>query len=141
MRTWLAAAAVVGIGLSLAGCGLQSNPAAEKAAAGAAEAWLAAVDAGDYGRSWDDAAAFFRNAMPKDRWEQTMQSFRSPFGKKLSRTLKSSRYMTSLPGAPDGQYVVIQFAASFENKKDAVETVTPMLDKDGAWRVSGYFIK
>jgi hypothetical protein len=47
----------------------------------------------------------------------------------------------SLPGAPDGEYVVIQFATSFENKKSAIETVTPMLDSDGEWRVSGYFIK
>lgn len=49
--------------------------------------------------------------------------------------------MTSLPGAPDGKYVVIQYDTSFENKKAAVETVTPMLDKDGKWRVSGYYIK
>jgi hypothetical protein len=26
-------------------------------------------------------------------------------------------------------------------KKTAIETVTPMQDKDGAWRVSGYYIK
>ena len=28
-----------------------------------------------------------------------------------------------------------------ENKKSGIETVTPMLDNDGQWRVSGYFIK
>jgi len=32
-------------------------------------------------------------------------------------------------------------AAVFEKKKAAVETVTPMMDRDGTWRVSGYFIK
>jgi hypothetical protein len=36
---------------------------------------------------------------------------------------------------------VIQFDTSFKNKKSAIETVTAMLDKDGKWRVSGYFIK
>ena len=41
----------------------------------------------------------------------------------------------------DGQYVIIQFKASFENKKSAVETITPMLDQDGTWRVSGYYMK
>jgi hypothetical protein len=46
-----------------------------------------------------------------------------------------------LPGAPDGEYVVIQFEASFEKKKAAVETVTPMVDEDGEWRVSGYYLK
>ena len=62
-------------------------------------------------------------------------------GKNISRKLKSKSYSTSLPGAPDGEYVVIQFEASFENKKSAIETITPMLDKDGKWRVSGYFMK
>jgi hypothetical protein len=29
----------------------------------------------------------------------------------------------------------------FENKKAAIETVTPMHDKDGKWKVSGYYIR
>jgi hypothetical protein len=53
----------------------------------------------------------------------------------------SASYRTSLPGAPDGQYVVIKFNTWFENKKSAIETVTPKMDKDGMWRVSGYYIK
>jgi hypothetical protein len=66
---------------------------------------------------------------------------REPLGKTVSRTVKSMQYTTTLPGAPDGEYVVIQFDSSFTNKKTAVETITPMLDKDGMWRVSGYYIK
>ena len=49
--------------------------------------------------------------------------------------------MTELPGAPDGEYVVFQFDTQFERKRAAVETVTPMRDPDGSWRVSGYFIR
>ena len=49
--------------------------------------------------------------------------------------------MTELPGAPDGEYVVFQFDTQFERKRAAVETVTPMCDPDGSWRVSGYFIR
>jgi len=55
--------------------------------------------------------------------------------------MKATRYTTTLPGAPDGEHVVIQFDSSFTNKKTAVETITPMFDKDGVWRVSGYYIK
>ena len=62
-------------------------------------------------------------------------------GKLISREVKSAVYESSLPGVPDGEYVVIQFETSFENKKSAIETVTPMLEKDGKWRVSGYYIK
>jgi hypothetical protein len=58
-----------------------------------------------------------------------------------SRKVVSSEYSKTLPGAPDGEYVVIQFDASFENKKAAVETLTSMKDKAGLWRVSGYFVK
>jgi predicted SnoaL-like aldol condensation-catalyzing enzyme len=64
-----------------------------------------------------------------------------PLGKVISRKLKTTSYQTTLPGAPDGQYVVIQFETSFQNKKSASEIVTPMVDKDGKWRVSGYYIK
>jgi len=46
-----------------------------------------------------------------------------------------------VPGAPDGEYVVIRFSTSFEKKQSAIESITPMLDSDGVWRVSGYFIK
>jgi hypothetical protein len=59
----------------------------------------------------------------------------------VTRKVKTKSYRTSLPGAPDGEYVVIQFDTSFVNKKAAVETVTPMMDKNGVWRASGYYIK
>ena len=58
-----------------------------------------------------------------------------------SRRLVSARFERSLPGVPDGEYVIVQFNSSFEHKADATETVTPMKDPDGQWRVSGYFIK
>ena len=51
-----------------------------------------------------------------------------------------SAYLAGLDAA-QGEYVVIEFASRFENRPLAVETVTPMRDKDGAWRVSGYFIR
>ena len=35
----------------------------------------------------------------------------------------------------------IRYRTAFEHKAEAVETVTPMLDRDGLWRVSGYFIR
>jgi Protein of unknown function (DUF4019) len=72
---------------------------------------------------------------------QSLQAVRKPLGGVISRKAKSATYKTSLPGAPDGQYVVIQFKTSFEHKKSAIETVTPMVDKDGKWRIAGYFIK
>ena len=112
----------------------------EKAAMVEALKWLAEVDAGRYEQSWDDAAEYFKNAVKKEQWVQSLQAARKPLGNLIARKPKNTTYKTSLPGAPDGQYVVIQFETSFENKKTAIETVTPMLDSDGKWRVSGYYI-
>ena len=114
---------------------------AEKAALAAAKAWLQLVDEGKYTESWNEASEYFKRAITKEQWEQTVQAVREPLGKTVFRKLKSKQYATTLPGAPDGEYVVIQFDSSFTNKKTAVETITPMLDKDGMWRVSGYYIK
>ncbi len=115
--------------------------AAENKAVIAARAWLALVDEGDYEASWTEAAGFFRKAVSKTKWVQTMDAFRKPLGKLIQRKLESARFTATVPGAPDGKYVIIRFQSSFQNKKSAVETITPMLDKDGQWRVSGYYIK
>ena len=133
---------LVSIGLLLVvGVAMAQVPDKEKAAISVAEKWLAAVDDGHFAGSWQEAAAYFRNAISKEQWEQSLQAVRKPLGKLKSRQVLGKSYKTSLPGAPDGEYVVIQFKTSFENKASAVETVTPMMDKDGKWRVSGYFIK
>lgn len=140
MKKMLACLLMVAI-VGCVGRSSTSNPQAETAAVAAAKDWLSLVDNEKYAESWDEAAQLFKDAVPKDKWVQTMEALRKPFGKNVSRELQSKRYSTSLPGAPNGAYVLIQFKASFENKNSAIETITPMLDKDGKWRVSGYFMK
>ncbi|MBU8901898.1 MAG: DUF4019 domain-containing protein, partial [Victivallales bacterium] len=119
----------------------RQNSKSETAAIKAAKSWLALLDAGRFQESWEQAAQVFKKAITKEQWAKAMAGLKKAFGKNISRKLKSRRYYTSLPGAPDGKYVVIQFKSSFENKKSAIETITPILDEDGKWRVSGYFIK
>ena len=79
-----------------------------KAAESAAEAWLKVVDAGNYGQSWEDASSSFKAAISKKDWEQRLKGVRDPLGAVNSRKLKGAKYTTQLPGAPDGEYVVIQ---------------------------------
>jgi Protein of unknown function (DUF4019) len=106
-----------------------------------AESWLAIVDRGDCAASYDEAARIFKLAVAKEDWLQRVRAARGPLGKVISRKLKGAQYKTALPGAPDGEYVVIQYDTSFDNKRSAVETITMTLDKDAQWRVSGYFIR
>ena len=125
--------------LALPRCGASGE--AEDAAVVAAQKWLNLIDTSEYGESWEQAATYFKQVVPKEKWEQAVGAVRGPLGELKARKVKSATYATSLPGAPDGEYVVIQFSASFSKKQSAVETVTPMKEPDGTWRVSGYYIK
>ena len=119
----------------------QATQKPEEVAQKSAEAWLALADAAKYSETWDEAAVYFKNAITKERWVNAMKTTRLPLGTVRVRKLKSATYTKTVPNAPDGEYVVIQYDTSFENKESAVETITPMLDKDGKWHVSGYYIK
>lgn len=105
-----------------------------------AKEWLGLIYDNNYSQSWDNAASLFQNAISKEQWTQQLSGIVPPLGKVISRDLISSEYHTTLPGAPDGEYIVIQFKTSFENKNESIETVTQMKDGD-QWKVSGYFIK
>lgn len=112
----------------------------EQQAQAAAEQWLALIDAGQFEQSWQTAASVFKAAVTQSQWKNSLDAVRKPLGTLVSRSVKSAKFTKSLPGAPDGEYVVIQFATSFSNKQQAIETVTPMR-AGGQWKVSGYFIK
>jgi hypothetical protein len=119
---------------------VNANEADESAAVKASKEWLSIVDKGQYGQSWDKCAQFLKTAVKRKDFESKLKASRGQFGQLVSRTIKSKSFMTAMPGAPDGKYVVIQYMSSFSNKEKATETVTPMQEKDGQWKVSGYFI-
>jgi hypothetical protein len=134
-------ALVLGVALAAMPAFAAPPDSREEAARKVAESWLGLVDAGQYGESWDAAASFFRGKVPRATWEKMARSVRGDLGEFQSREFLAMQYTKELPGAPDGEYVVVQFRAVYANKKSAIETVTPMLDSDGQWRVSGYFVK
>ena len=106
----------------------------------AAQEWLTLLDAGDYPACWSSAAELMRGVVTEEQLAQALRGALDPMGKLVSRSLATAEKHDTLPGAPDGRYWVMAFAASYGNKKEAVETVTSMWDRD-AWRVSGYYIR
>ena len=50
-------------------------------------------------------------------------------------------YATELPGAPDGEYVVLEYETTFERKKKGAERVVMMKEPDGSWRAAGYYVR
>jgi hypothetical protein len=107
----------------------------------AAQDWLAVVDSGRYADAWEQGHDVFKETVLKLRFETAVQAAREPLGTPLSRKLRSATYSRGMPGAPPGEYVVIQFHTQFDKRPLSTETVTPMRVGDGPWKVSGYFIR
>ncbi len=117
------------------------DPNIKQNAIESAEKWLSLIDTEKFEESWIEGSELFKNSIAKENWISAVRNARSTFGKYIKREMLSATYTKTLPGAPDGEYLVIQFEAQFEKNGKAVETITPMKDTDGEWRVSGYFIK
>ncbi len=107
----------------------------------AAKVWLVEVDGDQYGKAWDRAATLFQTEVTREKWEINMIRIRGLLGSAETRKLASATLKHSLPGMPDGQYVVITWATKFEQKARALEVVTVMQEKDGRWKVAGYVIR
>ncbi|MFA7666582.1 MAG: DUF4019 domain-containing protein [Burkholderiaceae bacterium] len=121
---------------------LASAFAGEKASAAEAAAleWLSSVDAGDYAKSWDNAGALLKKQLTTKALERAVSGVREPLGALRSRKVKLAQPANDLPGAPNGEYVVLQFDSAFVNKAAGIETVTTVFE-GGVWRVVGYFIR
>jgi len=107
----------------------------------AATTWLALLDAGKYPETWTQSASMFQTAVTQENWVNVVKPVRAPLGAVMSRTFKTAQFTRSMPAVPDGEYVVIQYNTVFANKAGAVETITPMRDKDGQWKISGYSVR
>ncbi len=107
----------------------------------AGQKWLALIDAGRAGAAWDVASAYLKSVVTRDQWVKGMRDYRKPFGKLASRRAVKFGRAHSMPGAPDGDYAIIQYEAAFANGKRATEQLTWMLEGENTWRVSGYYIR
>ena len=102
------------------------------------QAWLASLDSGSYSKAWEDAAATMHACISQADFDKGMQSIRAPLGRVEARDVKSERHLTHLPGLPEGDYWVIFYTTTFENKSNVAESVVLALEQDGNWRVAGY---
>lgn len=112
----------------------------EDAARKSGEAWLASIDAGKYGPSYDGSAAMFKAQVTKEKWSEMVRTARTGTGAFKSRTLLTADYTESLPGAPVGKYVVIRFDSKFA-AGPFTEQLVMTQEKDGDWRAIGYFVR
>jgi hypothetical protein len=139
---WIALlfAAVLGITLSTHDVAWAQDPRATIVQKNARD-WLALTDRGDASASWNAAGKQFQNAITVARWAEGFKTVRPPLGAVVDRTMLSTEFTKSFPGAPDGDYALLAFRTNFAKKTDARETLTLEREADGNWRVIGYFIQ
>ena len=119
---------------------MQPTQREDQAAVDGGKAWLTLVDRGKLGEAWDVSAKSLKSSVTRNDWVSGLADLRRPFGKLVSRTPDKFARAHSIPDAPDGDYVIIQYDSLFANGKHASEQVTLMLEDDG-FRVAGYFIR
>ncbi|QTD56511.1 helix-turn-helix domain-containing protein [Parasphingorhabdus cellanae] len=102
--------------------------------------WLMLVDDQKWGESWHTAGSFFRSKISEKDWSSKILSVRDPLGTLLSRSILKVTKATSLPGAPDGEYELIEFQSDFANKRGAIETLV-LIQEGSTWKAVGYFIR
>lgn len=112
-----------------------------KAGVAAAEQWLALADAGKGADTWNAAGSAFKSAVTAGQWSGMLQAARAPLGLLKSRTLANARYTRTLPGAPEADYVVIQYGAVYAKRPGVTETVVTAREGDGSWKVVTYMVQ
>ncbi len=110
-------------------------------ATAAAERFLDLVDQEKYGESWDMSASLMKEKISREKWVEHLGKAMQLTGPAVGRQQEDLTYSTMAKDSPDGEYIVINYNSSFKNQADLGETITVMLDKDGRWRVAGYFVQ
>lgn len=112
-----------------------------QAAQEAADAWLALIDSLDYAASWQQAAPMFQQQTSEAQWVQTLRSTLGPLGPFISRAPQEREYRTVLPGAPEGEYVIVTYGSHYTQLAQAVETVVMAKTDADTWQAAGYLVR
>lgn len=117
-----------------------ATQAQDEAATKDARDWLSYIDKSQWQASWENAGSIFQSGVTAESWARQVDAVRSPLGSVVSRTVKTVNFYDELPGAPEGDYMVVQFDTNYAKAPGATETVI-MADEEDSWKVIGYFIK
>jgi len=107
----------------------------------AAKKWLALLDGGKAGAAWDVASKQMQSKVKRDVFIAEVRGVRKPLGKLASRTPIKFARAHDLPGAPSGDYTIIEFEAQYAKGKRLSEQVIWTIEEGDVWRVAGYFYR
>lgn len=104
-------------------------------------AFVALIDASDWEGSWNIAGPSFRSEVTSEEWAAQVQPVREPLGQVRSRELVTVQRTSSLPGAPEGEYEVVQYHTQFAGAPTLARETLIMLKTQQGWDVTGYFVQ
>jgi transcriptional regulator with XRE-family HTH domain len=103
--------------------------------------WLQLVDDEQYALSWDESGPIFKTSVTQTKWIEAMQLVRQPLGIVKSRELAMAQAPTTLPGLPEGDYLIITFSTAFDGNTSVSTETLSMVKVNDEYRAIGYFIR
>ena len=118
----------------------------QRDALNSAERWLVPVDAQRYADAWAMAATSFKGSVDRNKFRDGLRDVRKDYGRVVQRKAEKMGYLGSPPGPEDGgpkegAQISILFETRFVRDRMATEEMVMELEKDGVWRVAGYYIR
>ena len=120
-------------------CDAQAEDADITAAESVAIQWLAGIDAGEWGRCWDEASLLLQAQMDREHWVMVLSQSSDFLGQMEERSLATSRLANPPAEDPEGVYAVFRFLAR-HTRGTVKESLVLRLEGD-SWRVVGYWLE
>ena len=105
-----------------------------------AERLLTLMDQAKYRDCWRQSSQHYKTQLNAEEWESQMKPVRNNFGALQKRVYKTSKTSKTLAGAPEGEYMVLEYTTSFANKPNVTETLV-LSREGGGWKLAGYSVR
>jgi len=102
---------------------------------------LKQLDQGQNDESWHAMSSIFQAFNDQARWKTRQQVIRASYGPLISREFKNVSDRTTFSLSPDGEYVIVPFRSSYQNKTESIETVVLDCCSGPACSVREYIIQ
>jgi hypothetical protein len=107
----------------------------------ASRAWLADLDAGRYGLTWEEADPLLKGSLTKVLWETGLDRARAPLGVTVARKIRQASCTRGTQADPEAEICLIQYDTQFEHRMLGDERITVLRGRDGNWRVASYSLR
>lgn len=103
--------------------------------------WLNLIDQFQYGPSWLDSGALFRDIITQEQWIAAMTDLRTPLGTLRTRKLAKYTETNRLTFGTEGHFMIITYRSEYSKRANAVEEVILKAeDQLQLWKVIHYQI-